>query len=73
MKRGRKGKVDLNDQLEIYREFAKDLIDENGKIRPASSDIYQKLSLKLNMTAKAINLVIRKNSNEIFGKSSSSY
>lgn len=39
MKRGRKGKVDLNDQIEIYRECAKDLVDENNKIRPAGLDI----------------------------------
>lgn len=65
-KRGRKGKVEWEDQLIVYREYQKQLIDGNGKILPASSEIYKTLSSKLDMTAKAIHIAITKNSKDLF-------
>lgn len=66
-KRGRKAKVELGEQLNVYREFVTDLLDENGKIRPASANIYKKLSIQLQMTPKAIQCAVTKNSKQIFG------
>lgn len=65
IKRGRKAKVDEEVQKSIYREFSTELI-KNGELQPASSNIYEVLSKKLQMSAKAIRLSVIKFSKEIF-------
>lgn len=59
--------MNSNEQLKIYCEYTKELVDETGKIRPASSNIFKTLSEKLGMTQKAIHLVVTNKSMDIFG------
>lgn len=66
-KRGRKGKVDTDDQLEIYCNCKDELIDQNGKIKPATAQIFSDLQTKLNMTQKAIQIAVTKMKEKIFG------
>lgn len=65
---GRKPKKDVSEQIELYKTYKDDLI-ENGYIKTATRSIYTILSEKLdNMSAKAINISIVRNSEAIFGK-----
>lgn len=71
--RGRKAKIPISDQINIYRQHAKELLDTNNKILPATSQIFKTLSdkfaleLKHSMTQKAIHIAVSKRSKEIFG------
>lgn len=63
----RKSKNIISAQIEVYKEYKGELL-ENGFVKPATRAIYTVLSGKLNMTAKAINLSIVRNSELIFGE-----
>lgn len=63
---GRRAKVDLAKQIEIYRTRKDELI-ENGHVKPATREIFNTLSAELQMTAKAIHLTVVRHSEEIFG------
>lgn len=69
IKRGRKSKVPWNIQLQAYRSKAAELLDKNKKVLPASAAIYDTISqiFERQMTAKAIQLKIIQNTEEIFG------
>lgn len=69
-KRGRKGQIDIEYQMSIYRDHMNDLLDENERIRPATALVYETLSTKFEskMTSKAIQLCVTKNAEKIFGR-----
>lgn len=66
-KRGRKAKLVLEDQITVYQTFSREILDENGKIKPATAEIFHTLSKKLEMTNKAIQISVVKNAEAIFG------
>lgn len=68
---GRRAKVDLAEQIEIYTSHKDELI-EDGHVKPATREIFNVLSAELKMTAKAIHLAVVRNSEEIFGMKYSS-
>lgn len=65
---GRKCKVSISTQLEHYHAKSKELLDINGKIKPATDNVYADLSNILGMTTKAIHLAVTKNSGLVFGE-----
>lgn len=62
-KRGRKPKVEFEEQKKKYEEHLNDILDEKGKIKPATAEIFTIISneLKNRMTPKAIQIAITKN------------
>lgn len=67
-KRGRKGKISLEEQILVYRRFADALLNGEGKILPATAEIYKTIKplLEFAMTEKAIQLSVAKNADQIF-------
>lgn len=65
---GREAKVALSEQIKIYNEYKDELI-ENGHVKPATHDIYTRLSEKMmrQMSAKAIHIAVGRHFEEIFG------
>lgn len=68
--RGRTGKITKSVQLEEYRSRAKEFLDANNKILPASAAVYHEISEKFEgkMTPKAIQVQVTKCTNDIFGE-----
>lgn len=64
---GRKPQKSVSQQILVYKE-CKDELLENGCVKPASREIYDTLCKRLDMTRKAINLSIIRNSELIFGQ-----
>lgn len=69
-KRGRPIKVTWDEQLAVYRQKAKELLDSKNKILPATAQIFDEISRKFEgkMTPKAIQIAVTKRANEIFGE-----
>lgn len=67
--RGRKAKVNIDEQFAAYRDNESKIVDENGKVQPASADIFEQLSLKFErkMTPKGIQIAVTKHLEAIFG------
>lgn len=62
---GRKSKVSLDRQIELYVEHSDQLIN-NGEIVPCTSKIYYTLSEMLDMTPKAVYLTVKRHSQKVF-------
>lgn len=69
MKRGvgRPPNISLDAQIELYKQHANELLDENGKILPATAAIYSKLKQKIDIDPKTMVLTIQRKSDLIFG------
>lgn len=69
-KSGRQYKIPIDTQLKEYRLKSKELLDSNNKILPATATIYKNISEKFEnkMTPKAIQIVVTKHAEEIFGQ-----
>lgn len=66
-KRGRKAMLCIDEQIKVYEKFSDEIVDENGKIRPASASVFKVISGQIKMTPKAIQLAISKNAEKFLG------
>lgn len=66
---GRKSKVDLNVQMDLFRQYKTDLVRERRLVglQKDGRSVYEELGEKLKMTSKAVFLSVKKNIAQIVG------